>query len=311
MSTIQWTDETWNWLVGCSRTSPGCAHCYAADAAKSARLQQFPQYQAVKEWDGTVQFVESQLDKPMKRRKPTRYFTCSMSDVFHESVPFEWIDRAFAVMALTPWHTYQVLTKRPERMLQYFTEDFAAREVAIMDRLSEFKRSPGWSTWLQDAERFLPLPNVWLGTTVESQAMADKRIPLLIRTPAASRFLSCEPLLEEIYLELGRPRFFGDYPATLPDWVIIGGESGPKARPCQIDWIRSLVQQCRAAGVAPFVKQLGELSVERAKITSFDGIERDPTGLIPTPGIRDRKGGNIDEWPEDLRVREFPVGANP
>lgn len=323
MSAIQWTDETWNWLVGCSRTSPGCANCYAADAAKSARLQQFPQYQAVKEWDGTVQFVESQLDKPLKRRKPTRYFTCSMSDVFHENVSDEWRDRAFAVMALTPWHTYQVLTKRPDRMLEYM-RSLDLRRLARY--ATPFASIAGVS---QDWK--LPLPNVWLGTTVENQAMADKRIPLLLQTPAVIRFLSCEPLLEEVSIEhwLHLPPCpqhpnevaagWGHLPCDCHshiervgkiNWLIAGGESGPKARECRIDWLRSLASQCQAANVPVFVKQLGSKAVDVSQYKPhYRSNNRDYNRQIRMK-LANSKGGDISEWPEDLRIREFPAIAS-
>lgn len=291
MSAIQWTDETWNWLVDCSRVSPGCAHCYAADAAKSARLQQFPQYQTVKDWDGTVEFVESQLDKPLKRRKPTRYFTCSMSDVFHESVPFEWIDRAFAVMALTPQHTYQVLTKRPERMLRYLTSEGRAQNIAVA--VTWLTVSP--SQIYKGYQSAFPLPNVWLGVTVENQKAADERIPLLLQTPAAVRFLSCEPLLEEIDIAsyLKAHEWNDDFSAThsVIDWAIIGGESGSKARPFHLSWARSLIQQCKDAGVAVFVKQLGSHYVTASGVHWQCGS---------------RKNGDPEGWEEDLRVRQFP-----
>lgn len=318
MTNIQWTDETWNIVVGCSRISPGCTNCYAATAAASARLQQFPQYQKVAAWDGTVEFVESQLLKPLSWKNPKRIFVCSMSDLFHENVPDEWIDKVMAIAALLPQHTFQILTKRPERALEYFTYehrfafiDYQAYEILRAGRAPYYREHPVVK---------LPLKNVWMGVTCENQAMADRRIPLLLQIPAAIRFLSCEPLLEVIDLsewlicpqcngermfEVIRTgprsgvagykkcpkcqdnRFYSDL-----HWIIAGGESGKGARTCSIDWVRSLVRQCQDADVPVFVKQLGS-----------------NCQLLPGLAFKysDRKGGNIDSFPfDDLKIRQFP-----
>ncbi|MCC5616603.1 phage Gp37/Gp68 family protein [Nostoc sp. CHAB 5836] len=280
MSTnIQWCDETWNIIVGCSRISSGC--------------QQFPQYQNVSNWDGTVEFVKSQLIKPLSWRKPKKIFVCSMADLFHENVPFEWIDQVMAVIALSPQHTFQVLTKRPLRALEYFSQQslwvkwYEAAEKYLWDAVSE---NFGGLINLQQyfIEQHFPLPNVWLGTSTENQAMADKRIPILLETPAAVRFLSCEPLLGEIDLKL-----FHVIPEPNPNWVICGGESGPLSRPCNIEWIESIVQQCQSAKVPVFVKQLGA--------NAHLGGQRFKT--------RNKKGGEIEEFPKLLKIREFPFGA--
>ncbi|YAF99336.1 MAG: DUF5131 family protein (plasmid) [Nodularia sp. CChRGM 3473] len=310
MSTnISWTDETINPIVGCSRVSPGCARCYAATAAKSPRLQQFSQYQTVSKWDGTVQFVESQLLKPLHWRKPKKIFVCSMADLFHANVPFEWIDQVMAVVALCPQHTFQVLTKRPERALEYFNQPKlwvkwyeAAKEHLWREICEEF------GGLIKEKQYFIeqpfPLPNLWLGTSTENQAMADKRIPVLLQIPAVVRFLSCEPLLDEIDLSslFGLYQFSEDEFALKvgsrweksPDWVIIGGESGTGARSCEIEWIQTIVKHCQAADVPVFVKQLGSGAL--AQNQQFK--------------TRHRKGGDIEEFPEQLRVREFPVLAN-
>jgi protein gp37 len=312
MSTnISWTDETWNSIVGCSRISAGCINCYAAIAAASPRLQQFPQYQKVKDWDGTVEFVESQLLKPLSWKKPKRIFVCSMSDLFHENIPDEWRDRIFAVMAVAHWHTFQVLTKRPENALRYFQRNDLAQ--AIKDA-GELVCKPE-----------LPLKNVWIGTTVENQAMADKRIPILLRIPAVIKFLSCEPLLEDIKLYLEN-RFICQFCGSeqnaeattctrchkwhsiqeylkatkTVDWCIVGGESGKGARDCHIDWVRSLVKQCKSANVPVFVKQLGIHPV--ASSPYIEGV----ACVNYFVKLRDRKGGDISEFPEDLQIREFP-----
>lgn len=282
MTAIQWTDETWNPIVGCSRISPGCQRCYAAAAAKSARLQQFPQYQKVKEWDGSVEFVKNQLLKPLSWKNPKRIFVCSMSDLFHENVPFEWIDQVCGIAAMCPQHTFQILTKRPQRAKEYF-EDRA-------NNLDTFISTSNLS--MKHVVARLPLPNVWFGVTCENQAMADERIPLLLQIPAAIRFLSCEPLLGEIdlsqwlYADIpGKPRL------NQINWCIIGGESGPGARACSIDWMRSLVRQSQEAEIPVFVKQLG------SNCCTMPGLAF---------GYSDRKGGNIAEFPEDLKIRQFP-----
>ena len=189
MTKISWTNETWNPIVGCSKISAGCANCYAANAAKSPRLQQFSQYEKVGNWDGTIEFVESQLLKPLSWKKPRKIFICSMADIFHDNVKEEWLDRIFSVIVVCPQHTFQILTKRPERMQEYLSDPLT------VDRIEE----AGYEfTHNMDCLNNWPLPNLWLGTSVENQKAADDRIPSLLMTPAAVRFLSCEPLLEKI-----------------------------------------------------------------------------------------------------------------
>ncbi|MEH1996580.1 phage Gp37/Gp68 family protein [Nostoc sp.] len=309
MSTnIQWCDETWNVIVGCSRVSgsPGCARCYAAKAAKSPRLQQFPQYQAVGKWDGTVEFVKFQLIKPLYWKKPKRIFVCSMADLFHANVPDEWIHQVMAVVALSPQHTFQILTKRPERMKEYFSQQslwikwYEAAKDFLWDAISE---KFGGLINLQQyfIDQPFPLSNVWLGTSTENQQMANKRIPILLQIPAAVRFLSCEPLLEEIDFRQGgaiQKLISDDYEWELVNediqWIVVGGESGPNSRPCHIEWLESIVQQCHAAKTSVFVKQLGANAI-------FGG-QRFKT--------RDKKGGDIEEFPQELQVREFPFSIH-
>ena len=325
MTAIEWTDATWNPVTGCTKVSPGCAHCYAETFAE--RFRGLPGHPFEQGFD--LKLWPERLAKPFTWKKPRKVFVNSMSDLFHEAVPFEFIDRVFAVMALTPQHTYQVLTKRPERMREYLTtivvrdgfsygaqERIAAQIQAILDENPvELIAFWGW-----------PLPNVWLGTSTENQYWADIRIPELLATPAAVRFLSCEPLLGPLDLRhVGKtdPTDTGfdalycdaDWEGTLGDatidWVIVGGESGPKARPFDLAWIRSIVAQCKAAGTACFVKQLGAkpytsdlgalaapLAVRRSRLQADGSVHYN---------LRDRKGGNPDEWAEDLRVREWPV----
>ncbi len=249
-----------------------------------------------------------------------RIFVDSMSDLFHEDVPDEVIDRVFAVMALTPQHTYQVLTKRPERMRDYFAMPAPGEERAsdrimaatyeVADYAKAFYREPsGW-----------PLPNVWLGVSVEDQERADERIPHLLSTPAAVRFLSMEPLLGPVEFsdvsrrsdaveQLGRRALAGI------DWVIVGGESGPHARPFDIAWARSLRDQCQQAGVAFFLKQLGAHVLDRHTTCADTHPPEECWPDITTRveghrvHLRHSHGSNADEWPEDLRVREFPRSA--
>lgn len=216
-STIEWTDATWNPVTGCSPVSSGCSNCFAAQLA-ATRLKHLPAYEGLATvnsrgqgvFNGTIKLHEDRLLDPLKWRKPRRIFVNSMSDLFHESVPFEFIDRVFAVMALCPQHTFQILTKRPERMAEYLNRpamtSLLARAVAngpiqFWERGShlyhyEFDLTPSGFSWCGQ----WPLPNVWLGTSVENQAAADERIPHLLRCPAAVRFLSCEPLLGEVDL---------------------------------------------------------------------------------------------------------------
>ncbi len=211
MTTISWTDISWNFIVGCSRISPGCKNCYAAAAAKTGRLQQFKQYKTVGSWNGTIELVYAQLDKPLKRKTPTKYFACSMSDLFHESVSFDLINMAFGIMALCPQHTFQILTKRPERMLEWAqtTRPFQWSNAVIKsawDKVSYLGGMVAIDNSIRNAavktkDSHYYLGNVWMGTTTENQQTADQRIPLLLQVPAKIRFLSCEPLLSEINLK--------------------------------------------------------------------------------------------------------------
>jgi protein gp37 len=272
MTKIEWTDETWNPIVGCSVVSPGCINCYAMRMA-GTRLKTTNAYSGLTQdtkagpvWTGEVRLLEDRLGQPLKWRKPRMVFINSMGDLFHEDVPEEWIDKVFAVMAATPRHTYQVLTKRPERM-----RDQVSRLARTINPLEKEARAFG-HTFNFEGHSLLrwPIPNVWLGTSVEDQRRADERIPHLLDTPAAVRFVSAEPLLGPIdtrlYLSsLARDRYEAEAMemgafrhGPFLDWVIAGGESGPSARPMHPDWARSLRDQCQAAGVPFFFKQWGE-----------------------------------------------------
>ena len=280
MSTkIEWTDKTWNPIIGCSKVSPACDNCYAEKMA--ARLATMPQtadnYGTVvtdRKWNGKTALIYSVLKKAMHWRNPCRVFVGSMTDLFHPSTPREWIDKVFAVMALTPHITYQVLTKRPERMAEYCSNP-NNRILHEMERISGERLCCGG---------FWPLKNVWFGVTVENQECADKRIPTLLNTPAAVRFVSIEPMLGSVDLRilnfhqsvvpsaqdglLGGERLMrnGEWESSGYgpglDWVICGGETGPGARSMHPDWACDLLIQCESAGVPFFFKKWGNNKVE-------------------------------------------------
>lgn len=254
MSKIEWTDRTWNPTTGCNKVSRGCKNCYAEVMHK--RLKAMGQRKYKRPFlDGAVADTDS-LREPLKWKKPAMVFVNSMSDLFHENIDFAFIDQVFAVMAATPQHTYQILTKRPERMAEYFAEGFRYGMVMKTHKDMRVGRPKLDSRW--------PLPNVWLGTSVENQEAANERIPHLVKCPAAVRFLSCEPLVGPLKLQGTFPNdnHVYNYLNSTPvpphiHWVIAGGESGSKAAPMHPDWVRSLRDQCQQAGVAFFFKQWG------------------------------------------------------
>jgi len=313
---ISWADDVYNPIVGCSKISSGCKNCYAANLAKSARLQQFPQYQEVKEWNGKIAFVPSQLTKPFKSKTPQLFFL-SMSDPGHENVKREWLDRIFAVMAIAHEHQFLLLSKRPENVKTYIENLTASRlyeaakyfwkESAIPKRL--WRPLPLLRHYFDILE--FPIKNIWIGTSVENQDVAD-RILDVKNTPARIRFVSCEPLLERVDLRkyLGicvgcqTCEFRGDHRIGKPmvNWVICGGESAQKAsdaRVCHLDWLRSIVLQCQIANVPVSVKQLGSnpidssFYIEGVAMTNYQVKVKDHT--------------NIEEFPEELRWRQHPV----
>lgn len=293
-SAIEWTTETWNPIVGCSILSPGCTNCYAM--AMAARIEAMnleareterasgKRKTIATQYDGTTKKVnghaiwtgkmamasDTVLLSPLKRKKPTTYFVNSMGDLFHEDVPDEWIDQVLAVMALCPQHIFQVLTKRAKRMREYLTARNGMGGAAICAAINAIPGALGNRRGALE----MPLPNVWLGVSIERQQEADERIPLLLQTPAAIRFISAEPLLGPIDLtDITWPKDRRRFPETDDltdarsslhviegsklDWVIVGGESGPGSRPMHPDWARSLRNQCAAAGVPFFFKQWG------------------------------------------------------
>lgn len=297
-SAIEWTDATWNPITGCTRVSEGCRNCYAEVMAARfsgpgqwgeglARIVRDPNGKAIDHrWTGKLRFNDRALDLPLRWSKPRRISVNSTSDLFHEDVPDEWIDRVFAVMALAPRHTFQVLTKRPERMREYIHPRHSARGPCVQDRIQAiyYANHQYPSAW--------PLPNVWLGTSIEDQATADARIPHLLATPAAVRFVSAEPLLGPLDLFVPHHKIapniiiaqnaltglngVGEIGARL-DWVIVGGESGPGARPMHPDWARSIRDQCQAAGVAFFFKQWGEWTPGENVLSEITGWRANAT----------------------------------
>jgi protein gp37 len=304
-SKIEWTDATWNPIRGCSVVSEGCRNCYAMQLA--ARFSQ--QGQAYEDlayrnesgahWTGKVRLIHEHLGDPLRWTKPRRIFVNSMSDLFHESIPDKWIYHIFDVMYSAKQHTFQILTKRPERMLRCIAN----------------------SMYLTNS----PLPNVWLGVSIEDQMTADERIPLLLQTPAAVRWISAEPLLGPVELtdyfsrwrcsECGARDYL--HPADSQafelcadetisqvdrlDWVVVGGESGASARWFGLDNAREIIQECKNAEVPVFIKQLGAHPV--------DWRNNDPEVPPYEYHLTARKGGDVSEWPEDLRIREYPLIA--
>lgn len=335
-SDIQWTDATWSptrarvkdnareialergWVdllpivakmrghVGphCEQISPGCHNCYSL--TNNGRC--LPNNGTGLPFDKRSRelvdiFVDEKiLMQPLHWKAPKKIFVENQSDLFGEWVPFEMVDKVFAVMALTPWHTYQVLTKRADRMLEYLTGHTGVkvtwsdgseinRHGLVFIAMGEFTASSRPVVW--------PLPNVWLGVSAEDQKRWDERVEILGRIPAAIRFVSYEPAIGHI--DPGNA--FDDPPDgsqySKIDWVIVGGESGPGARPFNLRWAQEVVQRCKAAGAYCFVKQVGAKPFHE---TFYD----EPIDTYPR--LKSRKGGDMEEWPEDLRVRQFPDG---
>jgi protein gp37 len=290
-------DRSWRVVNGCTKISPSCDHCWSesetnvrgSNPAVASRYAK-DEVLTVGKWNGRISLAtERVLTEPLRIKKPQVW--AIWNDLFHEDMKEEWITEVIDSIVLAHWHTFMVLTKRPERMKSYFSDTHSGR----------------WHSWPE------PHPNLWLGVTAENQEMADQRIPILLQTPAAKRFVSVEPCLSEINLgsAKGLPVYWMDRGTPIRDglsqrkigevqesrwyrhdgnlhpwldWVIVGGESGPGARPMHEEWARDIVRQCRAAGVPAFVKQLHRL----------------------TPSGRIRVSKDMNEWPEDLRVREFP-----
>lgn len=359
---IQWTHvpgyrgSVWNPTTGCTRVSPGCDNCYAfalhdqrhvanreaaygvvsrygadvrlkpAGARKEGAALPFTQ-----QYDlpfSTVQMLDDdRLTAPMRARNPRAYFVDSMADLFHEDVPDAFIDRVFMVMACSPQHIFMVLTKRPARMAAYvqglgarFTDALA--EFYVNDMANPAAIKPLTQHMARAASNW-PLHNVWLGTSTEDQARANERIPHLLDTPAAVRFISYEPALGPVDVTNYMPRTVRGYSVLRGieqdmdadveglDWVIVGGESGPRARPFDVDWAEDMAAQCDAFGVSVFVKQMGS-----KPYVDLLGGGGDGWRLGAHMGVGDRyrvtlrhgHGGDPDEWAPEVRRREFPAG---
>jgi protein gp37 len=337
---IEWTDATWNPIAGCSVISPGCTNCYAMREA-GTRLRSAPKFEGLTQpskagpvWTGDMRLWEKALGQPLRWEKPRRIFVNSMSDLFHESVPDEWIDRIFAIMALCPQHTFQVLTKRAERMRDYQSgryrkDDIYGEAAACLPLVPRDRR---WA--IADARQGeWPLSNIWLGVSVEDQERLE-RIRELLATAAAVRWVSLEPLLGQVDLErlTIAPALYLDaltgahsgevatsyaaisqgnwqappLPPRRPslDWVVLGGESGPGARPMDSAWARAVRDQCRAAHVPFFFKQWGEWLPRdqlgwRDPTESFDGCEwtADHVRVGKKAAGRHLDGKTWDEYP--------------
>ena len=304
---IEWADATVNAINGCSVVSPGCTNCYAMRLA-GTRLKHHPTREGLTTdskagpvWNGWVRLIDTALMQPLAWKRPRRIFWNAHGDLFHPAVPDEWIDRVFAVCALTQQHTHMILTKRSARMREYMGNAVGR----VGDKIIQMRRERGDYGPIVPVPSiplgmlWWPLPNVWLGVSVEDQTRADERIPDLLATPAAVRFLSCEPLLGhvDIALWMGSPmqiaasylvrgQFAPGMETLLPiDWVIVGGESGPGARPMHPDWARSIRDQCARAGVPFYFKQWGEWEI---------ALDRD----VDDPDWR-----NCGRW-----EREYPKG---
>lgn len=312
-TSIEWTrgddgtpGKTWNPVRGCTRVSDGCQGCYAEGIARRFSGPGKPYeglIHSTGRWNGQIHLAEDHLLDPISWGKGRRIFVNSMSDLFHEAIPFEYIDKVFAVMSCTTRHTYQVLTKRPQRMLEYFdrlrwdayTDEEGDHEGCTYDEHIRWHSGPHRLAGLPDQVEptdvypawkpnrgkggydncgpLWPLENVWLGVSCENQETADERVSLLIKAPAAIRFLSCEPLLGPI---AGREKWLEKI-----NWLICGGESGHKARPMEVEWARSLKIQCEAAGTAFFMKQ-----GSKANWPDFK---------------------NFESFPPSLQVRQWPI----
>lgn len=307
---IEWATHTWNPVTGCTKVSEGCRNCYAERMVQRLGSRVHAR-EVLPNGDGTwrdgedlpfgrVAWHHNRLDQPLHWRKPRRVFVCSMSDLFHPDVPDTFIRAVFTTMAVSRRHTFLVLTKRPERMLA-LKRHWAEVGLTIREGFGAV------------------LPNVWLGVSVENQATADERIPHLLQTPAAVRFVSCEPMLGPIALW---HRMYGGHLLNMApvvngpglQWVICGGESGPGARPMHPDWARSLRDQCAAAGVPFFFKQWGEWAPALVRQEEgwlggacFD-IPGGGTAAAPRAGINGRRYRRLDRQVVAVRVGKKAAG---
>ena len=325
MTTISWTSKVWNCVLGCSRDNAECDHCYAMFVAHRGMDQSHRGLTKLRpkgsarpgvDWNGTVRTLPERLGKPLSWKKAQMVFVNSMSDLFHPSVPFEFVAAVFGVMAATPQHTYQVLTKRPKRAREFFAWLSAnggseGREVEKCVGILEGMDGVDWDRVEHPIAGTWPLPNVHLGVSAGRQETADEKISVLLDCPAAVHWVSIEPMLGPVDLEhlkveggvldalRGLVTVDEEKGYVTPNrlrWIVVGGESGPGARTCDLSWIRSVLSQCAAAGVPAFCKQVGSNPV----FTDGDGsIKRFP--------ILDSKGEDWRAWPDDLKVRQWPA----
>lgn len=317
---IEWTDATWNPLVGCTKVSPGCDNCYAVGVVNrwhAAGKPAFPN-----RFDVVTMRDDKMLSQPLRWRRPRRIFVNSLSDLFHTDVPDEFIARVFAVMALASQHTFQLLTKRHARMRSLLSsEDF---HDLLTDRVLDLigdAAEPAHLHPLELRERWWPLPNLWLGVSVEDQHRANIRIPALLATPAAVRWISAEPLLRPLDLTQWFPRAgcvlwdgepIGEDQAALHEivnavgrmtgigWVVAGGESGEGARPMHPAWARDLRDQCAAAGVPFNFKQWGKWApkpAERPTLTQTASVWLDHAEGRGVPYAHRNRDGVVELWP--------------
>jgi protein gp37 len=313
---IEWTDKTFNPWIGCFKVSPGCKNCYAAALDKRwghARWGKGAPRERTSEanWKKPIQWDRAAHEAGVR----FRVFCASLADVFDDEVPDAWRFDLFEMICVTQHLDWQVLTKRPENARRFLSDPETKREL-------EFRAATRLAVPLSEIK--WPLPNVWLGTTVEDQERADERIPVLLDTPARVHFLSCEPLLEAVdlgeYLK-GDRWFASEHPMGKPvDWVIVGGESGAGARPFDLAWAQSIRQQCAETQTPCFVKQLGKVPVVaeaawrdgygatpgKVRLLNASNRNNAPAGTVPLAFGDRAKAGAIEEWPDDLRVRQFP-----
>lgn len=322
-SKIEWTEETWNPVLGCDKISEGCKNCYAIKTAwirqhNSKMAERFSGLVEKTEagklnWTGKINLLGMDvLTKPLRKKKPTMYFVNSMSDLFHEDVPFSFIDRVFAIMKACPQHTFQILTKRPQRMAEYFTGNTPQAIDDATIQLMEDGVRIGTSVCLvqMNGVEGWPLPNVWMGVSVENQKAADERIQYLNFIPAAVKFLSCEPLLGQVDFEKAIGDSLKWHAGGLKNcisWVIVGGESGHHARPMHPDWVRSIRDQCKESEVPFFFKQWGEFSYEAAdgecKYEDGTVVPKSDEPVIPKKVGKSKSGRLLDGQLHE----EFPV----
>lgn len=324
---ISWTDSTFNPWIGCTKVSPGCAKCYAeADFDHRRKVVKWgrgnPRKRTSKaNWQNPIRWNRNQIAALAAAEQtgggevpPHRVFCASLADWLDDEVPIEWLADLLKLIYETPHLTWQLLTKRPQ--------NFRARLIAVMKWVSDTRQpASNWWAAMKQIAGWLnghPPAHVWIGTSVEDQRRADERIPLLLDIPARVRFLSCEPLLGPVDLmRVKTPD--GDGPSSGLlwigsgagiDWVIIGGESGPGARPCNVEWVRSLKEQCQSERVACWVKQLGSSCITDGETPSQWPDGTHVYGLMGSTAsnvrLLDPKGGDMSEWPPDLRLREFP-----